>query len=76
VRNGALYADRSNAAWKVKFEFEHISGEYFITRFDSLAAPGFSGFLTILPAEFVIGSDGKVGKVGLEMEAKIWFEKV
>jgi hypothetical protein len=40
VKEGRLYVNRSNAAWKLEFEFEHVSGEFFLARSNSLTVPG------------------------------------
>ncbi|XMA10034.1 hypothetical protein WAI453_002825 [Rhynchosporium graminicola] len=35
-----LHADRIDVAWKIDFDFEHISGDYFMAYVDSKVAPG------------------------------------
>ena len=75
-----MYADRSNTAWKIFFNLEHVSGEYFVARVNSLTAPG-ALFEKALPAEFLVGSDGGVRKFGIGLEPDmgekmIWFDRV
>lgn len=68
--------------WKIGIDLEHVSGEYFLARIDSLEAPE-SVFKTALPAEFKIGADGKPYAFGafLNMVEKVpvqrtWFERL
>lgn len=81
LKDGKLHSDRDNASWKLFFDLEHVSGDYFLAHMDSSTAPGLL-FKEALPAEFVVGSDGIPKSFGLaaaeEMgtDARIWFERV
>jgi hypothetical protein len=81
LKDGKLHSDRDNASWKAFFDLEHVSGEYFMAYLDSSTAPGLI-FKAAFPAEFVLGSDGVVKKLGIVPEEtmegveKIWFDRV
>ncbi|CAG8961253.1 hypothetical protein HYFRA_00013309 [Hymenoscyphus fraxineus] len=76
-----LCAKRANATWKLKMDFVHVSGEFFVVDADSLLAPG-GVTKQIVPAEFRLTAEGRVGMlgVGLEremgVEGRIWFVRV
>lgn len=81
ILEGSLFAERTDAAWKVRLDFEHVSGEYFIAYADSISAPSLA-FQEGLPAKFAVGSDGISQKFGLAAEsemglqARIWFDRL
>jgi hypothetical protein len=80
-KDGKLHLNRGNASWKLIFDLEHVSGDYFLAHIDSKTAPGLI-FKSAAPAEFVIGSDGTPKSFGFaaaeEMgpEGRIWFERI
>ncbi|KAL8836615.1 MAG: hypothetical protein Q9170_002838 [Blastenia crenularia] len=73
--------------WAYRFDFEHVSGEYFVGRGDP-EFPGEEGvdgidplMVLLLKVEFRIGEDGKVAEMGADLEPmmegeKIWFRRV
>jgi len=81
LRDGALFTNRTNAAWELHARFEHVSGDYFVAYVDSDKAPG-AIFKEAIPAEFTVGIDGATQALGMatepEMgpEGRIWFERV
>lgn len=60
---------------------EHVSGEFFLAYRDSRTAPG-GVYRAVGKAEFVLGSEGVPGKLGVALEGemgvegRIWFERV
>ncbi len=75
-----LHIDRKDVTWKMVIDLEHVSGEHFIARMDSLTAPD-GNFKTAFPTEFRLGVDGTVTDFGARMEEemgeeKIWFKRV
>jgi len=83
VRNLApigVITDPEISQWRVLLDFEHVSGDHFMTFIDSATAPGLI-FKEARPAEFVVGSDGISKKFGIAAEPsmgidkKIWFER-
>ncbi|CZT43085.1 uncharacterized protein RSE6_03071 [Rhynchosporium secalis] len=70
-----------DVAWKIDFDSEHISGDYFMAYVDSKVAPGLV-FKQAMAAEFRVGSGGTVEKFGIALEpemgteGRIWFERV
>lgn len=56
-------------------ELEHVSGDYFIARGDSLVAPR-SVFQEVSTAEFRIGPGGKVVAFGAALEPMMKGEKI
>jgi len=75
-----LHIDRTDVTWKMQVDLEHISGEHFLARADSIEAPE-GIFKTAAPAEFRLGPDGTVVEFGARMEEemreeKIWFRRV
>jgi hypothetical protein len=81
IKDGKLHSDRDNASWKVFFDLEHVSGEYFMAYLDSATAPGLI-FKTAFAAEFGVGSDGVVRELGIAVEEemgvgeRVWFVRV
>lgn len=80
MKDNKLCAKRVNATWKLGFEFEHVSGEFFIARISSLVVPDNDDFKSTAPVEFIIGSEGVVKKLGIEFEymgkdGLVWFER-
>ncbi|KAG9236943.1 putative penicillin-binding protein [Amylocarpus encephaloides] len=76
-----LCASRRSFTWPIILELSHISGNYFMAYADSTTAPGMV-FKQALPAEFAVGVDGVVGRVGVAFEpemgreGRVWFERV
>jgi hypothetical protein len=81
IKDGALYANRSDATLKVELTLEHISGDYFMAYADSTEAPGLP-FKVAAPAEFEISPEGISKTLGLAAEpemgkdGRIWFERL
>jgi hypothetical protein len=81
LKDGALFTNRSDPAWKITIDYKHVSGDFFIGYVDSTTAPGLI-FKNAAPAEFVVGSDGIVKKFGIGAEpsmgpeGRIWFDRV
>ncbi|KAJ5047542.1 uncharacterized protein L3040_003365 [Drepanopeziza brunnea f. sp. 'multigermtubi'] len=78
---GVLKAHRDDVSWKLMFDLEHISGDYFMAHIDSTTAPGLI-FRQAVAAEFKVGSDGVANGFGIAiepemgLEGRIWFERV
>jgi len=79
--SGTLVGNRTDVTWTMGFAFEHVSGEYFIAKIDSLVSPG-GTFMEAAPAGFKLGIDGKVSSVGIGLESqmgnkeRICFQKI
>lgn len=77
-----LVANRNLTSWKDFCSFEHVSGEHWMMYSDSAASP--SSFMKeYAPAQFTIGSNGKVKSLGIEwrdlvgnVDGLIWFDKI
>ena len=77
---------KTNRTWPVHFDFEHISGEFFIGRayfVQGMEQPDLHDPLHVqlTKVEFRMGEDGRVKEVGALLEPmmgeeKIWFRKV
>lgn len=77
---GQLKAVRADFVWSMTFDFEHVSGDYWIIYIDMAKTPNFLNG-QFAKAEFRIGADGKVSGVVIEFledgsEGIITFEKV
>ena len=64
--------------WNVIFDLEHVSGEHFVAFANSeMGSPMLQEVTT---AEFVVGPDGKVSRLGVVIEPalaeNIWFDKI
>lgn len=77
-----LRVDVLDKTWKHTITFEHISGDYFVGWMHTPGRYAESGYLftDARAAEFQIGSDGKVRKLGFDYEPsmkgqKIWFTR-
>lgn len=72
-----LHALKTQSSWDVVFDLEHVSGEHFICYINTLARSPM--LQEASKAEFDIGGDGKVTRLGIQIESglkeKIWFEK-
>ena len=80
LEDGDLHINRQDAAWKVRVDFDHITGDYFMAYIDSTTAPGLV-FREAVPAEFKVGSDGVSKSFGIIAEPemngeKIWFDRM
>ena len=78
-----LHADVLDRAWPHVLDFEHINAEHFLVRwhFALDEAKDFDSSVEAMKAEFEIGSDGHVARMGLGYEPTlgkelIWFDKV
>ena len=82
-----LHADKSGNEWCVVLDLEHISGDHFVCYVNTVAkSPMVKLMMGPRKAEFRVGPDGKVARVGIEFldfveekvpgENKIWFERV
>jgi len=70
-----------NRSWPVVFDFEHVSGEFFVLRrHDELHLDNLDLTdpleMSIYKAEFRIGEDGKISEFGAAIEPKMGEEKV
>lgn len=78
-----LRADRIEQTLPQQLAFEHVSGDYFVVRAKHISDFG-ALFPDVYPAEFRIGTDGKVKEVGIgweeammgTKEEKIWLKRV
>lgn len=72
-----LHALKTQSSWDVVFDLEHVSGEHFICYINILARSPM--IQEAAKAEFAIGSDGRVTRLGIQIESglkeKIWFER-
>ena len=81
LKDDQLFVNRSDHAWKVSVDLEHVSGDHFMAYVDSLTAPGLI-FKEAVPAEFKVGGDGVSTSFGILAEpsmgenSRIWFDKV
>ncbi|KAH8598835.1 putative penicillin-binding protein [Bisporella sp. PMI_857] len=79
LKDDALFINRTDAAWRVTIQLEHVSGNYFMAYVSrGIDLPIYK---QALPAEFEVGSDGVVRKLGVAEESamrgeKIWFNRV
>ena len=70
-----LHADVDNKTWCHELDLEHINGEHFVSwlhRSDTDTWAFFNAF----KAEFRIGSDGKVTRLGLQYEPAMGENKI
>jgi hypothetical protein len=81
LKDEQLFINRSDHAWKIGVNLEHVSGDHFMAYVDSLTAPG-SFFREAVPAEFKVGGDGVAKSFGILAEpemgkdSRIWFDRV
>ncbi|SPO03651.1 uncharacterized protein DNG_06334 [Cephalotrichum gorgonifer] len=72
-----LHAVKDQSEWDIVFDLEHVSGEHFICYLNTLARSPM--LQEAVKAEFVVGPDGKVARLGIEFESslkdKIWFDR-
>ncbi|KIV99773.1 uncharacterized protein PV09_08579 [Verruconis gallopava] len=77
-----LHADVQNRTWPHVLDFEHVNAEHFLVRTHYLKdAKNFDLETEAMRAEFEVGSDSTVSRMGLGYEAMmgkdlIWFERV
>jgi hypothetical protein len=78
-----LHADVTNRTWLHVLDFEHVNAEHFLVRWHSKKddATNFDLETEAMKAEFEIGSNSKVARMGLGYEPLmgndlIWFDKV
>ncbi|MBE3043288.1 DUF3471 domain-containing protein [Candidatus Bathyarchaeota archaeon] len=75
-----LHAVKGKSEWDVVFDLEHVSGEHFICYMNTLArSPMAKMVQDPCAAEFEIGADGRVARLGIHIESsveKIWFKRV
>ncbi len=74
LKDEKLYINRSDAAWRVAIDLEHVSGDHFMAYVDSTTAPGLISKEAV-PAEFKVGSDGIAKDFGIVAEPEMGFEK-
>lgn len=81
LKDDQLFVNRSDHAWKIGVDLEHVSGDHFMAYVDSLTAPGLV-FREAVPAEFKVGADGVSNSFGIlaayEMgpNSRIWFDRI
>lgn len=81
LKDDRLFINRSDHAWKIGLDLEHISGDHFMAYADSLTAPGLV-FREAVPAEFKVGGDGVSSSFGIMveprmgMDSRIWFDRI
>lgn len=81
LKDEQLFVNRSDHAWKIGIDLEHVSGDHFLAHVDSLAAPGLI-FKEAAPAEFKVGADGVASSFGILAEpemgplSRIWFHRI
>ena len=76
-----LHADVLDRTWPVVLDFEHITGEYFLVWASGYKTDGPAILEEATKAEFHIGEQGTVERLGINIEPemgeeKIWFERV
>lgn len=75
-----LMSIRDDFAWKMKYEFVHVSGEFWIVYIDMKNSPNMLNG-QFAKAEFKVGANGKVNELAIEFledgtEGVITFERV
>jgi hypothetical protein len=79
-----LISDHADFTWQLNIEFEHVSGEYWVLYAEMMKLPGTRVMQEYAAAEFRLGADGKINKLGVEwrdvasgvIDGWIWYHRV